>query len=71
MDRITDCKIKRSTVDPTVTNVWVKHKEEDEWEVLFTFYANEISFSPDELIGLTDKEGYELRLERDREFLRS
>lgn len=68
---ITECKIERSKVDPSVTDVWVCTDEESEWNVLFTFFDDEISFFDEELIGLTEDEAYELRQMRDLEYLRS
>ncbi len=54
-------------VDPTVTDVWVKHKKGD-WNLLFTFYPDEISFDADEFVGLSDKKALDLRKERDHEY---
>lgn len=71
MKTIEECKIEKSKIDPSTTNVWVRFKGEKEFNVLFTFFSNEISFDAEELIGLSDKDALALRLERDLAFLRS
>ena len=71
MDKITKCVIKESIVDPTVNVVEIWINEEPDWQVLFTYYPNEISFSEDEFIGLSVENALEMRLERDLEYLRS
>lgn len=40
-------------------------------KVLFEFYPDELSFSENEFIGLTEKQAHELRMKRDIEFLQS
>ena len=69
--RISKCVIKKSIVDPMVNVVEVWLNEEPDWQVLFTFYPNELIFSEEEFIGLSVKEALNLRLERDLEYLRS
>ena len=49
--------------------VWVTIDGKE--EMLFSFYPDEISFSPDELIGLTKKEASQLKFDKDKEFLQS
>lgn len=68
---ITNCEIKRSTVDPSVMLVNVQYDNVPDWELLFTYFPNEIRFDKEELIGMTDKDALDLRLERDLEYLRS
>ena len=68
---ITECEIKRSTVDPAVMLINVKYDKDSKWELLRTYFPDEISFEPDEFIGLTDKEALSLCWERDLEYLRS
>ena len=71
MGEITECEIKRSIVDPSVMLINVKHENESKWNLLRTYFPNEISFVPDEIIGLTDKEALDFCWERDLEYLRS
>ena len=40
-------------------------------KVLFEFYPDELSFTEDEFIGLTEKQAHELRMKKDIEFLQS
>jgi len=44
--------------------------EGGESKELFSFYPDEISFSPDDFIGLTEAEAHQLRHDRDVAFLR-
>lgn len=39
--------------------------------VLFDFYPDELSFSPDEFVGLTVEEGIRLKFDKDVKYLRS
>ena len=70
-DVITKCIISKSTIDPTVNIVKVWINDEPDWQIIFTYYPNEIRFDPEELIGLTVEDALNLRLERDLEYLRS
>jgi len=38
-------------------------------KTLFEFYPDELSFTEDEFIGLTEKQAHELRMKKDIEFL--
>ena len=38
---------------------------------LFVFYPDEISFSPEEFVGLTEEEAFSLRHKKDVDYLRS
>ena len=40
-------------------------------KTLFSFYPDEISFRPDEFVGLTEDEAYDLRHRKDVAYLRS
>lgn len=71
MDIITKCVIKESIVDPTVNVVEVWINDEPDWQVLFTYYPNELYFSEDEIVGLSVENALNLRLEKDLEYLRS
>jgi hypothetical protein len=53
------------------TRVMVKYAEEGEFEKLFSFYPDEISFSKSEIIGKTVAEAKRLKFEKDRAYLRS
>jgi hypothetical protein len=45
--------------------------ENDEQEKLFSFYADELSFSSKELVGLTADEARDLKVKKDTAYLRS
>ena len=45
--------------------VFVKYSEADDFESLFTYYSDEISFSSSEFIGLTDEEAHNLKFNKD------
>lgn len=68
---ITECEVKRSTVDPAVMLVNVKYDNDSKWTLLRTFFPDEISFDPEEFIGLTEKDALEFCWNRDLEYLRS
>lgn len=52
--------------------VMVKYEDDPETEyVLFEYYPDEISFSADEFIGLTNEQARRLKYTKDREYLRS
>lgn len=68
---ITGCVIKKSIVDPTVNVVEIWLDDDPDWQVLFTYYPNEIKFTDDEFIGLTVEDALNLHWERELEYLRS
>ncbi len=45
--------------------------ENGEEEFLFEYYPDEISFSPEEFVGLTVKEAHALKTKKDLQFLKS
>lgn len=47
------------------------HYDNGTWGQLFSYYIDELSFSDDELIGLTEDEAHALYQQRDTEYLRS
>jgi hypothetical protein len=49
----------------------VKYDTCNEWHLLFDFYHHEISFTEEELVGLTKAEALELKVRRDALFIRS
>jgi hypothetical protein len=52
--------------------VMVKYEDDPTTEhVLFEYYPDEISFSADEFIGLTDEQARRLKFTKDREYLRT
>mgnify|MGYP007047043593 CR=1 FL=1 len=69
--------IKRATVDPAPRSLWddppkvTVELEDGTVEVLFTFFPEEISFTEDELIGMTVKEARDLKVQKDLAHLRS
>ena len=70
-DVITKCEIKQSIVDPTVNVVKVWVNDESDWQVLFTYYPDEISFYKEEIEGSSVQAALDLHWERDLEYLRS
>ena len=40
-------------------------------KVLFNFFADEISFMEEELVGLTEQQAHDLKFQKDRDYLRS
>ena len=71
LNTITECEIKRSILDPAVMQINVKHNNDSKWNLLRTYFPNELVFYPDEFIGLTDTDALNLCWERDLEYLRS
>lgn len=67
---ITKCEIHKTLVDPSVTGiyVWRDGAEGSDWDLLFTFYSDEVTYLPDEFVGLTDEEAEALYFERDHEY---
>jgi hypothetical protein len=65
--RITDMPKKMFDPMPKVIAVL----ENDEEKELFEYYPDELSFTPDEFVGLTVDEAYELRHKKDVAYLRS
>jgi hypothetical protein len=63
--RITE--MPKGLFDP-MPKVFVK-LEEGEEQFLFEFYPDEISFSPQEFIGLTIQEAIHLKFTKDRDYL--
>jgi hypothetical protein len=45
--------------------------EDDSVKELFSFYPDEISFTPEEFIGLTEAEAVSLKNKKDQDYLRS
>ena len=45
--------------------------EDNSTKELFSFYPNEISFTPDEFIGLTEAEAVKLKNKKDLDYLQS
>ena len=68
---ITKCEIKQSIVDPTVNVVEVWIDDDPDWQVLFTYYPDEINFYKEEIEGISVEEALNLHWERDLEYLRS
>ena len=51
--------------------VWVTYENEEEEEMLFDYYPDEISFTPGEFVGLTRDQALRLRTKKDVAYLRS
>ena len=45
--------------------------EDGSTKVLFDFYPDEISFLPNEFVGLTEEGAYNLKFEKDKRYLQS
>ena len=66
---IEECMIKK---DKYENLVFVKTNETgDEGTLLFAYYPDEISFTTDELIGLTIDEAFKLKKQKDLRYLQS
>lgn len=68
MDRIVACRITPHDMF-TMPRVMVKFDLAAEEEELFNFFADEISFTEEEFIGLTRAEALNLYAERDKAFI--
>ena len=67
MNTITDVRFNKNTFGPTEIEAEVGGK----WEKLFSFYADEITFSRLDLIGLTVDGALAMRHRRDVAYLQS
>jgi hypothetical protein len=70
--KITSARITRLPValfDP-MPEVWATFEDGVERR-LFSYYPDEISFSPGEFIGLTEAQATRLKFEKDRRWLQS
>jgi hypothetical protein len=70
--KITHCRITdqpKSLFDP-MPQVWLTYEDKTE-EFLFSYYPDEISFQPEEFIGLTRTDALRLCQSRDKAFLES
>ena len=56
--------------DP-MPSVYVIYEDDGPELYLFDFYPDEISFSPDEFIGLTKKDAINLKFKKDKKYLQS
>lgn len=68
---ITACKIISAGSIFDTPSVMVEQEGLEGAELLFTYYPDEISFTPEELIGLTPKEAHHLKFTKDVAFIRS
>lgn len=62
-------KMPEGMLDP-MPQVKVQFDDGSE-KTLFEFYPDELSFTEDEFIGLTEEQAHELRMKKDIEFLQS
>jgi hypothetical protein len=74
----TNCKIVECEIVGMPQNlfdglpeVMVKYEGSTEFEPLFTYFPDELSFSAGEFIGKTRAEAFELKRQRDVAYLRS
>ena len=68
---IETCFIEPSTGMFSSPKVMVKYKGESEYELLFEYYPDEISFSAGEFIGLTAEQGRKLKFTKDKAYLQA
>ena len=71
-DKIISARITalpNSLLDP-LPEVWVTNANGEEGR-LFDYYPDEISFTPDEFVGLTVAEARRLKFKKDRDYLGS
>ncbi len=69
---IISCRITeqpKSIFDP-MPEVWVTMEDKTE-QCLFSYYPDEISFTPNEFIGLTKEEAIHLKFKKDKQFLQN
>ena len=69
-DVIVKCEIKKCISDQSLMGVFVWYDENGDWELLFTYYPNELTFDNDEITGLTKREALDLHWQRDLEYFR-
>lgn len=77
----TDAKIVSARITPMpkgyfdpMPQVWVKYEgdeEETKEQMLFEYYPDEISFRPEEFIGLTRSQAVHLKFNKDKKYLQS
>ena len=65
--KIKECTIKLGNYENTVSVVYENGTTED----LFSYYNDELTFSPTEFIGLTKEESIDLFVKKDKEYLQS
>jgi hypothetical protein len=65
--RITD--MPKGLFDP-MPQVWVTY-EDNKTEFLFEYYPDEISFTPNEFVGMTRSEAVHLKFKKDKAYLQS
>lgn len=71
---ITSARIERNPKDRwDVPKIMVRYSDapEADEQLLFDFYPDEISFSANEVIGLTRADAVSLKVRKDTEYLRS
>lgn len=64
--KIKEVKFESGNYDVIIN---VKYEDSDEFERLFSYYNDEISFTKDELIGLTEDEAFDLKRQKDIYYL--
>jgi hypothetical protein len=65
--RITE--MPKGLFDP-MPQVWVTYEDNKE-QMLFEYYPDEISFTPNEFIGMTRSEAVHLKFKKDKAYLQS
>lgn len=60
----------KGLMDP-MPQVWVVTDCREPEEMLFEFYPDEISFAPEEFVGLTLEEARQLKFKKDKAYLQS
>lgn len=70
MKKIIECEIVKPSTWWGKNQVHVTYEDETK-EMLFDYYRDELSFSEEEFIGLTRKQGHDLFIKRNKEYLLS
>jgi hypothetical protein len=72
--KIVECEIRPSTGRFNLPDVMVRYEgseEGTELELLLDYYPDELSFTPEEFVGLTRDEAFEMKQAKDVIFIRS
>ena len=71
MEKIAKARITKSTSMFDVPKVYVTLEGSDEEKFLFDYYPDEISFTEDEFVGLTEEQARGLKFSKDVAYLKS
>ena len=71
MKKIVEARVTQSTSMFDVPKVYVRLEGEEKEKFLFDFYPDEISFTADEFVGLTEEQARGLKFSKDMVWLKS